>query len=74
MTRHGRSARVSTPSADGPQDHKSHVAYSNGGGLGTPNCPSTHPVRIPQVMYEVVRRVPLSPLLLSAPPGADATV
>jgi hypothetical protein len=35
-------------------DHKSHVAYSNGGGLGTPNCPSTHPVAIPQVMYEVM--------------------
>ena len=31
-------------------DHKSHVAYSNGGGLGTPKCPSTHPVAIPQVM------------------------
>ncbi|KAI0172124.1 hypothetical protein GGR52DRAFT_549097 [Hypoxylon sp. FL1284] len=35
-------------------DHRSHVAYSNGGGLGTPNCPSTHPVSIPQVMYEVM--------------------
>ncbi|KAF2732419.1 hypothetical protein EJ04DRAFT_578377 [Polyplosphaeria fusca] len=35
-------------------DHKSHVAYSNGGGLGTPKCPSTHPVSIPQVMYEVM--------------------
>jgi hypothetical protein len=35
-------------------DHKSHVAYSNGGGLGTPNCPSTHPVAIPQVMYEIM--------------------
>jgi len=35
-------------------DHKSHVAYSNSGGLGTPNCPSTHPVAIPQVMYEVM--------------------
>lgn len=34
-------------------DHKSHVAYSNSGGLGTPNCPSSHPVQIPQVMYEV---------------------
>jgi hypothetical protein len=35
-------------------DHKSHVAYSNGGGLGSPNCPSTHPVAIPQVMYEIM--------------------
>ena len=35
-------------------DHKSHVAYSNSGGLGTPACPSTHPVAIPQVMYEVM--------------------
>jgi len=35
-------------------DHKSHVAYSNSGGLGTPNCPSSHPVNIPQVMYEVM--------------------
>lgn len=35
-------------------DHKSHVAYSNSGGLGTPNCPSTHPVAIPQVMYEIM--------------------
>ncbi|EMD87317.1 hypothetical protein COCC4DRAFT_134482 [Bipolaris maydis ATCC 48331] len=35
-------------------DHKSHVAYSNSGGLGSPNCPSTHPVAIPQVMYEIM--------------------
>ena len=35
-------------------DHKSHVAYSNSGGLGSTNCPSTHPVAIPQVMYEVM--------------------
>ncbi|KAF2025584.1 hypothetical protein EK21DRAFT_103838 [Setomelanomma holmii] len=32
----------------------SHVAYSNSGGLGTPNCPSTHPVAISQVMYEIM--------------------
>lgn len=39
-------------------DHKSHVAYPVD---GPPNflslggaCPSTHPVRIPQLMYEVV--------------------
>ncbi|KAG9195794.1 hypothetical protein G6011_00915 [Alternaria panax] len=35
-------------------DHKSHVAYSNSGGLGTPSCPSTHPVATPQVMYEIM--------------------
>jgi len=39
-------------------DHKSHVAYPTSGAanflsLGG-NCPSTHPVRIPQLMYEVV--------------------
>lgn len=38
-------------------DHKSHIAYATGaktfdvGPTGT--CPSTHPVVIPQVMYEV---------------------
>lgn len=36
-------------------DHKSHVAYPASGTFesGGP-CPSTHPVRIPQVMYEVM--------------------
>jgi hypothetical protein len=39
-------------------DHKSHVAYPTTGpanflSLGG-SCPSTHPVRIPQLMYEVV--------------------
>jgi hypothetical protein len=39
-------------------DHRSHVAYPTSGPanfltLGG-NCPSTHPVRIPQLMYEVV--------------------
>ncbi|KAI1337477.1 hypothetical protein F5Y15DRAFT_155301 [Xylariaceae sp. FL0016] len=39
-------------------DHKSHVAYPSSGpanflSLGGA-CPSTHPVRIPQLMYEVV--------------------
>jgi len=35
-------------------DHKSHLAYSGGGtgGLGYGNCPTTHPIRVPQVMYE----------------------
>ncbi|KAF2256763.1 hypothetical protein BU26DRAFT_527053 [Trematosphaeria pertusa] len=41
-------------------DHKAHVAYPTGGpaafsGTGTGGaCPSTHPVRIPQVMLEIV--------------------
>ncbi|KAF2114297.1 hypothetical protein BDV96DRAFT_547345 [Lophiotrema nucula] len=39
-------------------DHKQHIAYPSSGpatflNLGG-NCPSTHPVRIPQLMYEVV--------------------
>jgi hypothetical protein len=40
-------------------DHKSHVAYPTNGpalfsGTGTGGaCPSTHPVKIPQVMLEV---------------------
>jgi len=33
-------------------DHKSHLAYSGTGGLGFGSCPTTHPVRVPQVMYE----------------------
>ncbi|KAI1393151.1 uncharacterized protein F4822DRAFT_1690 [Hypoxylon trugodes] len=37
-------------------DHKSHVAYpSSDSGVGASGtCPSTHPVKIPQVMYEVM--------------------
>jgi hypothetical protein len=36
-------------------DHKSHVAYSpSSPGLAGASCPSTHPVRIPQVMYEIM--------------------
>ncbi|OCL06293.1 hypothetical protein AOQ84DRAFT_390285 [Glonium stellatum] len=39
-------------------DHKAHIAYPTSGpatflSLGG-DCPSTHPVRIPQLMYEVV--------------------
>jgi hypothetical protein len=34
-------------------DHSSHMAFSGGSGLAGDTCPSTHPVRIPQVMYEV---------------------
>jgi len=37
-------------------DHKSHMAYSGSGyganGGGT--CPSTHPVKMPQIMYELM--------------------
>ncbi|KAH8901772.1 hypothetical protein GQ53DRAFT_815217 [Thozetella sp. PMI_491] len=39
-------------------DHKSHVTYATGSRANdvgpTGSCPSTHPVVIPQVMYEVV--------------------
>jgi len=42
-------------------DHKSHVAYPTGGAatftgtsIGGGNCPSTHPVKIPQLMLEIV--------------------
>ncbi|EHK99441.1 hypothetical protein M7I_4740 [Glarea lozoyensis 74030] len=35
-------------------DHKSHVAYASGAALAGDKCPSTHPVRIPQVMYEIM--------------------
>ncbi|KAK7991592.1 hypothetical protein PG988_000386 [Apiospora saccharicola] len=36
-------------------DHKSHVAYPSSGSFeSTGPCPSTHPVRLPQVMYEVM--------------------
>jgi hypothetical protein len=36
-------------------DHQSHVAYGQGSGAnGGGACPSTHPVKLPQVMYEVM--------------------
>ncbi|KLU85568.1 hypothetical protein MAPG_04591 [Magnaporthiopsis poae ATCC 64411] len=35
-------------------DHVSHVAYQPGSNLAGDKCPSTHPVRIPQVMYEIM--------------------
>ncbi|KAL6156815.1 hypothetical protein ACJBU6_04403 [Exserohilum turcicum] len=39
-------------------DHRSHVAYAPNsallGGLAGDQCPSSHPVRIPQVMYEIM--------------------
>lgn len=34
-------------------DHKSHMAYSGGG-----RCPSSHPVAIPQITYNVLYAVP----------------
>ncbi|KAK3367942.1 hypothetical protein B0H63DRAFT_536081 [Podospora didyma] len=36
-------------------DHKSHVAYAPGSAaLAGDKCPASHPVRIPQVMYEIM--------------------
>lgn len=36
-------------------DHKSHVAYAPGNSaLAGDKCPASHPVRIPQVMYEIM--------------------
>lgn len=36
-------------------DHKSHVAYPKTGTFeSTGTCPDTHPVRLPQLMYEVM--------------------
>ncbi|KAH9868394.1 hypothetical protein J1614_007466 [Plenodomus biglobosus] len=36
-------------------DHQSHVAYGQGGGAnGGGACPSSHPVKLPQVMYELM--------------------
>lgn len=39
-------------------DHQSHVAYGNqGGAAGGGACPSTHPVKLPQIMYELMWNV-----------------
>ncbi|CAJ2508535.1 Uu.00g135610.m01.CDS01 [Anthostomella pinea] len=39
-------------------DHQSHVAYSAGSGAnGGGACPSTHPVKLPQIMYELMWNV-----------------
>jgi hypothetical protein len=39
-------------------DHKSHVAYGQGtGASGGGACPSSHPVKLPQVMYELMWNV-----------------
>ncbi|KAF2856697.1 hypothetical protein T440DRAFT_550043 [Plenodomus tracheiphilus IPT5] len=36
-------------------DHQSHVAYGQGSGAnGGGACPSTHPTKLPQVMYELM--------------------
>jgi len=36
-------------------DHQSHVAYGQGSGAtGGGACPSSHPVKLPQIMYEVM--------------------
>lgn len=36
-------------------DHKAHVAYPTTGSFETTgSCPLTHPVRLPQLMYEVM--------------------
>jgi len=36
-------------------DHKSHIAYPSSGTFESGgNCPTTHPVKIPQIMYEIM--------------------
>lgn len=36
-------------------DHKSHVSYGQGSGAnGGGACPSSHPIKLPQVMYELM--------------------
>ncbi|KAK0639835.1 hypothetical protein B0T16DRAFT_440164 [Cercophora newfieldiana] len=36
-------------------DHRSHMAYTpNRAALAGASCPTTHPVRVPQVMYEIM--------------------
>jgi hypothetical protein len=36
-------------------DHRAHMAYSNVGlASGARACPASHPVRVPQVMYEIM--------------------
>lgn len=44
-------------------DHKSHVAYPSSGTFESVGpCPATHPVRLPQLMYEVMWDVSLTHL------------
>ena len=41
-------------------DHKSHVAYPSSGTFESVGpCPASHPVRLPQLMYEVMWDVSL---------------
>ncbi|ERS98997.1 uncharacterized protein SPSK_04422 [Sporothrix schenckii 1099-18] len=35
-------------------DHQSHVAYSGAGASGGGACPSSHPTKLPQIMYELM--------------------
>lgn len=35
-------------------DHQSHVAYSGVGATGGGACPASHPVKLPQIMYELM--------------------
>ncbi|KAK0722610.1 hypothetical protein B0T26DRAFT_739810 [Lasiosphaeria miniovina] len=35
-------------------DHQSHMAYSGRSALAGDSCPASHPVRVPQVMYEIM--------------------
>jgi len=35
-------------------DHKSHVAYSGSGASGGGACPAAFPVKLPQIMYEIM--------------------
>jgi hypothetical protein len=42
-------------------DHQSHMKYSGTGASGGGSCPSSHPVKVPQVMYELMwdlRQIP----------------
>jgi hypothetical protein len=39
-------------------DHQAHVAYGQGSGAsGGGACPKTHPVKLPQIMYELMWNV-----------------
>jgi len=50
-------------------DHKSHMAYGQGSGAnGGGACPSSHPVKVPQVMYELMWNATLFTLDQSAWP------
>jgi len=38
-------------------DHQSHVAYSGSGATGGGSCPTAFPVKLPQIMYEIMWNV-----------------